>query len=119
MTMLSQRPMILFFPQYQAGAVPSNIPLGTPALRALWQDAPGFAEVPLRPTDPADPGPDPQIRFRAILKRQLQDALAVVRAAAPGFILTTGGDCGASFVPIAYMNDAYDGKVGVVWVDAH
>src|SRR5690606_8702159 len=38
---------------------------------------------------------------------------------APGFILTTGGDCGASFVPIAYMNDAYDGKVGVVWVDAH
>lgn len=111
--------MILFFPQYQAGAVPSNIPVGTPALRALWQDMPGFAEVPLQNTDPHDPGDDPRVRFRAILKRQLQDAMAIVEKNAPDFILTTGGDCGASFVPIGYMNKKYDGKIGVIWVDAH
>lgn len=112
-------PMILFFPQYQAGAMPSNIPLGTAALRDVWRAAPGFAEVPLQPADAADPQIDRGVRYRQVLYRQLRDALDIVRAAAPDFILTTGGDCGASFVPIAYMNELYAGKIGVIWVDAH
>lgn len=111
--------MVLFFPQYQAGAIPSRIPVGTPALRALWQEAPGFTEVPLQVTDPVNPGSDPHIRFRDILHRQLADAQALVKAAGPSFILTTGGDCGASYVPIAYINALYHGKLGVIWVDAH
>ncbi len=111
--------MVLFFPQYQAGAVPSQIPTGTPALRALWHEAPGFVEVPLQLTDAASLGSDPLIRFRDILYRQLKDAMALVRNAQPDFILTTGGDCGASYVPIAYMNALYQGKLGVIWVDAH
>lgn len=111
--------MVLFFPQYQAGAVPSQIPTGTPSLRALWQTAPDFVEVPLQTTDISNPGNDPAIRFRDILHRQLLDAMALVAQAQPAFILTTGGDCGASYVPIAYMNALYQGKLGVIWVDAH
>ncbi len=111
--------MILFFPQYQSGYVPSTIPIGTPDLRALWQKEPGFAEVPLQPTDPLSPETDRGIRFRAILRRQLLDAIEIVNEAAPDFILTTGGDCGASFASIAYINKKYDGKIGVIWVDAH
>ncbi len=111
--------MILFFPQYQAGYVPSHIPLGTSFLRALWQGAPGFAEVPVQPTDPGAPDTDRNVRFRAILKRQMMDAMDIVKKAQPDFILTTGGDCGASFASIAYMNEKYNGKIGVVWVDAH
>ncbi len=111
--------MILFFPQYQAGHVPSNIPLGTPALRRLWQDAPDFVEVPLQDTDVNDPATDGGVHFRKILIQQLRDALLIVKDANPDFILTTGGDCGASFVPIAHMNKIYDGRIGVIWVDAH
>lgn len=99
--------------------MPSNIPVGTADLRRVWQCAPGFAEVPLQPADLADPQTERGVRFRAILRRQLEDAMAMVEAAAPDFIVTTGGDCGASFVPIAYMNKRHAGKIGVVWVDAH
>lgn len=111
--------MVLFFPQYQAGAVPSNIPVGTPSLRGLWEKDRGFAEVPLEPTDIENPGTDRGIRFRRILNAQLQSAMKIVDDAKPDFILTTGGDCGASFVPIAYMNEKYQGRIGVIWVDAH
>lgn len=117
--MTIQPDMVLFFPQYQAGAMPSSIPVGTPALRELWKGAPGFAEVPVYETDPGNPGTDGGIRFRNVLMRQLDHAVEVVNHMRPEAILTTGGDCGASFVPIAYMNQKYAGKLGVIWVDAH
>lgn len=111
--------MILFFPQYQSGYMPSTIPVGTPALRKLWQKGEGFAEVPLQSADANDPKTDRGIRFRAILKKQMQAAIDIVRREQPDFILTTGGDCGASFASIDYINEKYDGKIGVIWVDAH
>lgn len=117
--MAMDSPMILFFPQYQAGLVPSRIPMGTPVLRALWERAPGFAEVPLQPTDQAVPETEGNIRFRRILHRQRQDAIRIIDQARPDFIVVTGGDCGASFAPIAYMNERLCGRIGVVWIDAH
>lgn len=111
--------MILFFPQYQAGYVPSNIPIGTQSLRQLWQNHEGFVEVPLQPTDITTPNIDRGVRFRKILSQQLKDANAIIKDKNPDFILTTGGDCGASFSSIAHMNEKYDGKIGVIWVDAH
>lgn len=116
---MAKDPMVLFFPQYQAGYVPSNIPVGTPALRELWKDAPGFVEVPLQLTDVNNDEPDRKVRFRRILKKQMEDAVEIVAKAMPEFIITTGGDCGGSFASIAYTNQLYDGKIGVVWVDAH
>ncbi len=111
--------MILFFPQYQAGSMPSNIPIGTPALRDLWKNDPGFTEVPLQPTDPAKPETDRNIRFRKILAQQARDALTIINKARPNFIVTTGGDCGTGFASVSTMNKKYDGKLGVIWVDAH
>jgi len=111
--------MILFFPQYQAGYVPSTIPLGTPALRQLWQKDAGFAEVPLEPTDIQNPETDRGVRFRRVLKKQMQSAIDIIDKENPDFILTTGGDCGASFASIAHINQKTGGKVGVIWVDAH
>jgi arginase len=49
----------------------------------------------------------------------MQSAIDILDAKKPDFVLTTGGDCGASFASIAYMNEKYDGKIGVIWVDAH
>lgn len=111
--------MILFFPQYQAGAMPSTIPVGTPSLRKLWQAAPDFVEVPLQETDAEDSQSEGGIHYRKILTKQLLDARAIVDAAQPESILVTGGDCGASFVSIDYTNVKYDGKIGVIWVDSH
>lgn len=111
--------MILFFPQYQAGYVPSRIPLGTPELRALWERAPGFAEVPLQPTDENMPMADRGVRFRKILRQQLLDAMAIIKQRDPDFILTTGGDCGASTASIMHLNAKYKGKIGLLWIDAH
>lgn len=116
---VSDNSMVLFFPQYQAGAMPSHIPVGTPALREMWRSAPGFTEVPLQETDPYKPETDRGVRFRRILSRQLSDAMDMVEKKKPSFIVTTGGDCGASFVPIATMNEYHQGKIGVIWVDAH
>lgn len=111
--------MILFFPQYQAGYMPSDIPVGTPALRRLWQNAPGFVEVPLQPTDPDKPDTHDGIRFYKELRVQLLEAKAMIDRAQPDFILTTGGDCGGSFASISYINRLYSGKIGVLWIDAH
>lgn len=111
--------MILFFPQYQAGYVPSVIPVGTPALRRLWEKAPDFVEVPLQPTDADSPDIKNGIRFYDALRLQLIAAKGIIDSAQPDFILTTGGDCGGSFASISYINKLYDGKIGVLWIDAH
>ncbi|HEU4838125.1 MAG TPA: arginase family protein [Micavibrio sp.] len=111
--------MILFFPQYQAGYMPSAIPVGTPALRSLWKNDPGFVEVPVEETDASRPKTERGVRFSAVIRRQLQKAAEAIDAKKPDFILTTGGDCGGSFPSIAYMNEKYDGRIGVIWVDAH
>lgn len=111
--------LVLVFPQYQAGYVPSRIPLGGEDVRALWESHEEFAHVPIQDTDCSNPQVQGGIRFRQVLNRQRQDADNIIRKADPDFILTTGGDCGASFSSIAYLNEKYNGKVGVIWVDAH
>jgi arginase len=42
-----------------------------------------------------------------------------VRSAAPDAILTIGGTCGVEVAPIACLNERYDGRLAVVWFDAH
>ena len=111
--------MILFFPQYQAGYVPSRIPVGTPELRALWQNAPGFVEVPLHPTNISDTQEERHIKYRHVLREQLCMAERLIQWHDPSFILTTGGDCGTAVAPIAHLNQKYNGKIGVLWIDAH
>lgn len=111
--------MILFFPQYQAGCVPSRIPIGTPDLRALLQKRSGFVEVPLVQTNTSDPHPAFGIRFYDDVMEQQRRAAEIISAAHPDFIVTTGGDCGASYASIAHLNKKYDGKMGVLWIDAH
>ncbi len=111
--------LVLLFAQYQSGYVPSRIPIGGDDLRALWQSHEEFADVPIQETDILNPQTERGIRFRQILGRQRQEADKAIRKAHPDFILTTGGDCGASYSSIAYLNEKYNGKVGVIWVDAH
>ncbi len=111
--------MILFFPQYQAGYVPSNIPKGAAAIENFWAAQHDFHPVEIIKTDIQNPQSSGGIRFRDILKTQALRAQSILNEHAPDFVLTTGGDCGASYASIAYLNERYAGKIGVIWVDAH
>ncbi|MDP9813949.1 arginase family enzyme [Rhizobium tibeticum] len=37
----------------------------------------------------------------------------------PDRILTIGGNCLVDLAPIAYLNKRYNGRLGVLWIDAH
>lgn len=110
---------VLLFAQYRLKVVPSRIPIGGDDLRALWQSHEEFADVPIQETRCLNPQTERGVGFWQILGRQRQEADKAIRKAHPDFILTTGGDCGASYSSIAYLNEKYNGKVGVIWVDAH
>jgi arginase len=39
--------------------------------------------------------------------------------ATPTRIMTVGGSCGTEAAPVAYLNNIYQGRIAVVWFDAH
>lgn len=43
----------------------------------------------------------------------------IIDAHAPERIITFGGDCLISQAPFAYLNEKYEGKLGIIWIDAH
>ncbi len=45
--------------------------------------------------------------------------LETLRQKRPERVFTVGGTCGAEAAPIAYLNERYRGRLGVVWLDAH
>ncbi|MDO4248652.1 MAG: arginase family protein [Neisseria sp.] len=59
------------------------------------------------------------IQAYAVLKRQLQAALAIIEVYQPERIVTLGGECSVSVPPFAYLAGKYRDDVAVVWLDAH
>lgn len=56
---------------------------------------------------------------RDVIAAQTRAALDLLHVVGPDKIVTFGGDCSASVVPFAYLAHRYEGKVAVVWIDAH
>lgn len=56
---------------------------------------------------------------RTALLSQARAARVAIERHQPDRIVTLGGDCLVSLAPIAYLNRRYDGKLGVLWIDAH
>ncbi len=112
--------MILFFPQYQAGYMPSTIPNGTDAWRNLAARYGALTEVPVGMT-PAQPDQARihNMNYRTVLEAQYDSARKLIAAQDPDFILTTGGDCGTAPASLAHLNRKFGGKVGFLWIDAH
>lgn len=112
-------------PQWQGGYDESDFPgriypLGARLLAWLApeSDAP-LVEVPVEPWTGAEAPKEGGVFYRQELLRQARAARNIIDAHAPDRVITFGGDCLISQAPFAYLNERYDGKLGIVWIDAH
>jgi len=115
----------LLLPQWQGGDDESEFagqiyPLGARLLAWLApeSDAP-LVEVPVAPWTGAAAPRDGGVLWREQILRQMSATRKIIDSHSPDRIITFGGDCLISQVPFSYLNERYDGKVGIIWIDAH
>lgn len=115
----------LLFPQWQGGYDESEFPgqiypLGARLLAWLApeSDTP-LIEVPVESWTGAEPTKEGGVFYRQEILRQMRSTRNIIDAYAPDRVITFGGDCLISQAPFAYLNERYDGKLGIVWIDAH
>ena len=115
----------LLFPQWQGGydesEYPGQIyPFGARLLAWLapQSDAP-LVEVPVTPWTGGASVKDGGVFFRQEILRQIKAARNIIDAYMPERIITFGGDCLVSQAPFSYLSERYDGKLGIIWIDAH
>lgn len=53
------------------------------------------------------------------LMEQLDTTTKILEAEQPDKVIVLGGDCSISQAPFDYLNGKYEGKLGVLWLDAH
>ncbi len=53
------------------------------------------------------------------IRSQMEDAGRRIQKAAPKCILTIGGDCGTEVMPVSWLNKIHDGRLTIIWLDAH
>lgn len=110
----------LLMPQWQGGNNGYSYPLGARLLAWLApeSDAP-LLEVPVEPDDGAGLAMEDSIVGRAAVVKQVRAARHLLDGYRPDRVITFGGDCLVSQAPFDYLNERYDGKLGVLWLDAH
>lgn len=116
----------LLFPQWQGGYDQSEFPgqvypLGARLLAYLApQSHAPLVEVPVEDwTTGLSPSKEGGVFYRQELLRQVRAARRIIDAHFPERVITFGGDCLISQAPFAYLNERYNGKMGLIWIDAH
>ena len=110
----------LLMPQWQGG---NNPPYAFGAKLLAWL-APAAGDtpqvkVPVEPYKGTELPRENGVVARSVLLQQLQSASKIIEAYQPDRIIVFGGDCLVSQAPFAYLNERYQGKLGVLWLDAH
>ena len=109
----------LLFPQWQGG---NNPPYVMGARLLAWlapeSDSP-LVEVPVVAFDGNEAPLENGVVARTAIMKQLRSARNIIDAHEPDRLVVFGGDCLVSQAPFAYLNEKYDGKLGVLWIDAH
>lgn len=110
----------LNMPQWQGG----NNPIYSLGANLLTWLAPEnknqiTVTVPIDRTPQGQLVKENEVIAQSILLKQLKSAEKIIEEHQPDRIITFGGDCLISQAPIAYLNQRYDGKLGVLWIDAH
>lgn len=116
----------LLMPQWQGGYDESEFPgqiypLGARLLAWLApeSDAP-LVEVPVEPWRVGEKADrDGGVFYRQELLRQARAARGIIDAHTPDRVITFGGDCLISQASFAYLNERYNSKLGIIWIDAH
>ena len=108
----------LVMPQWQGGNN-ANYPLGAELLQFLAPDTgQQVLRVDVEPYN-ADDTPQAGIAHRGALLRHLDQARTLLDESQPDKVVVFGGDCLVEQGPMSYLNERYDGKLGVLWIDAH
>lgn len=107
-------------PQWQGGNNPVYH-FGAKLLAALAPEEAGIPEieVPIAPDDGTALASENGVVAQSIVLRQTQAAYEILQKHQPKRVITFGGDCAVSQAPFAYLNERYDGALGVLWIDAH
>lgn len=116
---MSPKTLRLNMPQWQGGAEPAYR-FGAELLRWLAPAHEGPEEtvaVPVADNRPLET--ERGIKARTALLSQARAARAAIERHQPDRIVTLGGDCLIDLAPMAYLNRRHDGKLGVLWIDAH
>lgn len=109
----------LNLPQWQGGDEPAYR-FGGELLRWLAPRHDGPEEtVAIPEPDGRVPAIEHGITSRSRLLSQARAARAAIEKHHPDRIVTLGGDCLVDLAPIAYLNQKYGEKLGVLWIDAH
>ena len=115
----------LLMPQWQGGYDESEFPgqiypLGARLLAWLAPESEApMVEVPVEPWTDAAPTKEGGVFYRREILRQMRAARNIIEAHFPDRVITFGGDCLISQAPFAYLNERYDGQLGIIWIDAH
>ena len=116
---LSDADAILSIPQWQ-GADPAcrarYLDGGTELAEALSKKFPELQYFSVA-VDPEETESGQELC--ASLGEQQLVAAAMLRAMVPQRCITIGGDCSVEPAPIGYFNEQYDGRMCVLWLDAH
>ncbi|MGS0684349.1 arginase family protein [Nakamurella sp. GG22] len=56
---------------------------------------------------------------RQALLTQLKSARQLIEAHQPDHVVVFGGDCLVEQAPVSYMNEKHQGRLGMLWIDAH
>ncbi|WP_411551510.1 arginase family protein [Paenibacillus lautus] len=109
----------LLMPQWQGGNNP-NYSFGAELLAWLAPDNDQpLIHVPVQAYDGKPLENENGMNGRTQLLEQLKAAHHLIHAHKPDRIVMFGGDCLVEQAPFAYLNERYDGELGLIWIDAH
>jgi arginase len=115
-----QTTLRLNLPQWQGGNR-HDYYVGSQLL--AWLAPPANGPVETVPVPEPTPGETLAVEngmlARAALLQQARAARQAIEKHRPDRIVTLGGDCLIDLAPMAYLNTRYEGRLGVLWVDAH
>lgn len=116
---MSTKTLRLNFPQWQGGTEPAYR-FGSELLCWLMPAHEGPEETVEVPAADGQPLQIEQgIKARTALLSQARAARAAIERHQPERIVVLGGDCLVDLAPMAYLNRIHDGRLGVLWIDAH
>ena len=113
-------------PQWQGGDYDINppsgeiYPMGARLMAFLAPDSNApLIEVPVEPYIGAARPKQNGVVWQDVVLRQLRAARLIIEAHQPDRIIIFGGDCLVDQAPFAYLNERYQGKLGLIWIDSH
>ena len=113
-------PLRLNFPQWEGGNV-HEYHFGSRVLSWLAPPANGPVET-VRVQEPRNNEVlevEEGILGRKAVLSYAREARRLIQKHRPERIVTLGGDCLIDLAPMAWLNEVYDGNLGVLWIDAH